>query len=298
MNLRTLRCLLPLAAALAVGTVLAVPPQQIDGQGNLHRVEAISLGKPAIPVLRHTMVRPDGTTAVVVIPGTNDPALDTNPAVAVDPVRGTVVLVWSRDTGSGLAVYVSRFADGVWSSPRLALDNPNGDEIDPQIQITPTLVHVVAHHGTEYTRVCLDLEGLEIAFGPEQLSVSNPPITPGVDPPTATPVESLAYFSSRVIQPSESDPGQIVIWGVRDEPVPIDYSEVMRVPFGVSNGNLSVASPIEGSLTATVISSNYAWYTVFQNGNWRTFGALLLDGTTSLSDVRALLADMIRRTSN
>ena len=101
-----------------------------------------------------------------------------------------------------------------------------------------------------------------------------------------------------MIRPSEDEPGQIVIWGVRDEPVPIDYKEVLRVPVDLADGNVAIAAPIEGSLTATVISPSYAWYTVFQGGDWRTFGALQLDGTTSLSDVRALLADMIRRTSN
>jgi hypothetical protein len=155
---------------------------------------------------------------------------------------------------------------------------------------------VVAHQGNEYTRVCLDPERLEPVFGPEPLSMSTA-ITPGVDPPTDTPSDSLAYFTSRVIRPSSTDPGEVVIWGVRDEPVPIDYKEVLRVPFDLTDGNVAIAAPIEGSLTATAISSNYAWYTVFQEGNWHTFHALLLDGTTSLADVRALLADMIRRTN-
>ena len=82
MSLRTLRCLLPLATAIVAGTVLASPPQQIDSQGNLHRVEEVWTGKPPIATLRHTMVRPDGTTAVVVVPGTDDAAMDLDPAVA------------------------------------------------------------------------------------------------------------------------------------------------------------------------------------------------------------------------
>jgi len=297
MNARTLRCVLPLAAALVAGTALAIPPQQIDGQGNLHRVEEVWTGKPALPILRHTMVRPDGTTSVTVIPGTDDAAVDTDPAVAVDPVRGTVMLAWSRDTGDGFAVYVSRFSASAWSTPRLVLDNSSGDELDPQIQITPSLVHVVAHHGADYTRIVLDPERLLAVFGPEPLSTVMPAITPGVDAPTDTPTASLAYFSSVVIRPSPSEPGQIVIWGVRDEPVPIDYREAMHVPIDLLNGSTAIVTPIEGSLTATVVSPNYAWYTVFLGGDWRTFGSLRLDGNTTLSDVRGFLADMIRRST-
>lgn len=297
MSARTVRCILPLAAALVAGTALATPPQQIDSQGNLHRVEEVWAGKPAVPILRHTMVRPDGTTSVVVIPGTDDAAVDTDPAVAVDPVRGTVLLAWSRDTGDGFAVYVSRFSASAWSGPHLALDNSSGDELDPQIQITPSLVHVVAHHGADYTRIVLDPERLEAVFGPEPLSTVMPAITPGVDAPTSTPIASLAYFSSAVIRPSTSEPGQIVIWGVRDEPVPIDYREAMRVPIDLLNGSTAIVTPIEGSLTATVVSPNYAWYTVFLGGDWRAFGSLRLDGNTTLSDVRGFLADMIRRSS-
>ena len=298
MSLRTLRCLLPLATAIVAGTVLASPPQQIDSQGNLHRVEEVWTGKPPIAILRHTMVRPDGTTAVVVVPGTDDAAMDLDPAVAVDPVRGTLVLAWSRNAGDGFAIYASSFNGSVWSSPRMVLDNPNGDELDPQIQITSSLVHVVARHGAEYTRICLDPELLLAVFGPEPLPTNTPAITPGVDAPTDTPVASLAYFASAVIRLSETEPGQIVIWGVRDEPVPIDYRQVMRVPIELLNGSTAIAAPIEGSLTATVVSPDYAWYTLFLGGDWRPFGSLHLDGTTTLSDVRGLLADMIRRSSN
>jgi hypothetical protein len=258
-------------------------------------VEAVWSGKPAKPVLRHTMVRPDGTVVAALVPGTDDLFLDADPALAVDPVRGTVVLAWSRDTGGGFAVFVSRFSGSIWSDPVRALDDPGGEEIEPQIQVTPSLVHVVAHNGPAYQRICLDPENLQPVFGPEPLSNGGSGITPGVDAPIATPTESQVYFTSTVLRPSETDPGRVVIWGVRDEPVPIDYVEALLLPPDAVEGNAATAVPIEGSLTLTVDSGTHVWYTVFREGNWSESASVVLDEEITLSDVLTMLADMIRR---
>jgi len=297
MSIRTVRCLFSLALALAAGPALAAPAQQIDGQGILHRVEAVWAGKPAMPVLRHTMVRPDGTTVTLLVPGTIDLFVDTDPALAVDPARGSLVLAWSRNTGGGSSVYVSRYSGSGWSSPLLALHDASGDEIEPQIQITPSLVHVVAHSGNAYQRICLDPESLHPVFGPEPLATERPAITPGVDAPTATPIGSQNFFASAVLRPAETDPGRVVIWGVRDEPVPIDYVEALALPSDPADGNQALADPIEGRLMLTVTSATRMWYTLFEDGEWRSFASLSLDETTTVSELRTLLADMIRRSN-
>ena len=296
MNMRLVRSLLSLAAvALAAGPALAAAAPQIDARGPLHRVEAVWSGKPAMPVLRHSLVRPDGTTASSVVPGTDDLFMDTDPALAVDPTRGTLVLAWSRDTGGGYAVYVSRYGGSSWSTPVQVLDEPFGEEIDPQIQITPSLVHVVAHSGLAYKRICLDPVSLQPVFGPEPLWNGGIAITPGVDPATATPTDGHVFFTSNVIPPTETDPGRVVIWGVRDEPVPIDYLEALALPADTLDAAPTAATPIEGSLTVTVDSGTHVWYTVFQNGAWSASASVVLDGDTTLNDVRSMLADMIRR---
>ena len=296
MSMRLIRSLLSLAVALAAGAAMAAPAQQIDARGTLHRVEAVWSGKPAMPLLRHILVRADGTTAASVIPETDDLFVDTDPALAVDPSRGTLVLAWSRDIGDGYAVYVSRYGGSTWSSPVRVMDDPSGGEIEPQIQITPSLVHVVAHNGPAYKRICLDPVSLQPVYGPEPLWNGGAGITPGVDAPTHTPTESHVFFTSTVLRPSETDPGRVVIWGVRDEPVPIDYLEALVLPLETAEGNRTAATPIEGSLTVTVNSGTRVWYTVFQNGAWSESASLALDGTTTLSDVVTMLADKIRRT--
>lgn len=296
MNMRLVRSLLSLAAVMLVaGPALAAAAPQIDARGTLHRVEAVWSGKPAMSVLRHSLVRPDGTTATGVVPGTDDLFLDTDPALAVDPVRGTLVLAWSRDIGTGYAVYVSRYGESGWSTPVRVLDEPFGGEIDPQIQITPSLVHVVAHSGLAYKRICLDPVSLQPVFGPEPLWNGGVGIIPGVDPPTATPTDGHVFFTSNVIPPSETDPGRVVIWGVRDEPVPIDYLEALALPLDTLDVAPTAAAPIEGSLTVTVDSGTHVWYTVFQNGAWSTAASVALDGGITLNDVRSMLAEMIRR---
>ena len=297
MNVRTLPRLLSLTLLLLAGPALAAPAQQMDGNGVLHRVEEVWWGKPAIPVLRHTMISPDGATTTQIVPGTADLFVDTDPALAVDAARGSLVLAWSRDTGGGFSVYVSRY-DGIgWSLPVPALHDPSGDEIEPQIQVTPSLVHVVAHSGNAYQRVCLEPLSLYPVYGPEALPTAQPPITPGVDGPSASPIGSHTFFASTVLRPSDAEPGTVVIWGVRDEPVPIDYVEVLALPSEPTDGNPAEAAPIEGRLTLTVTSSTRIWYTIYEDDTWRPFASLSLDVTTTLSDLRTLLADMIRRSN-
>ncbi|HEX5045027.1 MAG TPA: hypothetical protein VFV75_19190 [Candidatus Polarisedimenticolaceae bacterium] len=295
MSKRLLSPLLSLALGLAAVPALAAPAQQIDTRGDLHRVEAVWTGKPSMPVLRHTLVLADGSTSESVVPWTEDPFLDVDPVLAIDPARRTLFLAWSRDTGGGFAVYVSRFSASGWSTPVRVLDDPSGPEIEPQIQITASLVHVVAHNGPAYQRVCLDPDSLSIVYGPEPLPSGGAGITPGVDAPTATPTGDQVFFNSTVMRPSETDPGRVVIWGVRDEPVPIDYVEALVLPLDVVDGNLAAAVPIEGSLTLTVNTGTRIWYTLFQDASWSAPAAVALDTTITENDVRTMLADMIRR---
>jgi hypothetical protein len=290
-----LRSLLFLALGCAAVPALAAPAQQIDTGGDLHRVEAVWLGKPSMPVLRHTLVLADGSSSESVVPGTEDLFLDVDPVLAVDPLRRTVILAWSRDTGGGFAVYVSRFSAAGWSTPVQVLDDPAGSEVEPQIQVTSSLVHVVAHNGPAYRRVSLDPTSLNVVFGPEPLSNGGAGITPGVDAPTATPTGDQVFFNSTVIRSSETDPGRVVIWGVRDEPVPIDYVEALLLPLDAVDGDPASALPIEGSLTLTVTTATRIWYTLFQDGSWRESAAVTLDTDITLNDVRTMLADMIRR---
>jgi hypothetical protein len=240
------------------------------------------------------VVRSNGSTVVSLVPVTEDVFVDKDPALAIDPVRGTPVLAWSRETGSGFDIFVSRYDDNTWT-PAVRLLQGTGDEVRPQIQVSQSHVHVVAYDGAGYVRMSLTRGGLEPTFGPESLPTAVVPIIPGVDPTVSAPPGTHFFFASDVLQPDPTDPGQVVIWGVRDEPVPIDYVQAFLLPVTLQGEGIASVSPIEGSLTVTVASATRLWYTVFRQTSWQQFSAMDLDATTTLSDARSMLADMIRR---
>ena len=285
-----LRTLLSTVLAICAGVALAAPVQQIDDDSALHRVEAVALIGSA---LQHTVVRSNGSTEVSLVPGTEDVFLDQDPALAIDPVRGTPVLAWSRETGSGFDIFVSRYDDNTWTPPVRVLQG-TGDEVRPQIQVSDSLVHVVAYEGAGYVRMSLT-RSLEPVFGPESLPTAVVPIVPGVDPAVSAPPGAHLFFASEVLHPDPTDPGQVVIWGVRDEPVPIDYVQALLLPVTLQGEGIASVSPIEGSLTVTVASPTRLWYTLFRQTSWEPFSAMELNATTTLSDARSMLADMIRR---
>lgn len=288
---------LVMLAALAVGcpAALAAAVQQIAPDAAVHRVEAVTVGKlPPMSALRHTVLRPDGTSATVLLPGTGDEALDAEPALAIDPVTGDVLVAWSRNEGQGFDIWVSRYHGGAWSPPLRVLD-AGTDEVRPQIHVTASLVHLASRSGDTYLRVSLDRATLQPAFGPEPLPVTGPTRVPGDGGSAVEPPPDQVFFASDVLPPTDTDPGRIVIWGVRDEPVPIDYVQVLHVPLEIEPSNTSLVSRIEGSLTVTVPTTSRIWYTLCLQQSWHSFGAVERDEEMTVSDVTLMLADMIRR---
>lgn len=291
---RGVRTLPLLAALLVLSSAARANVQQIASDASVHRVEAVSVGKPAMPALRHTVLRRDGSSDIVLVPGTGDAWVDTEPALAIDPVTGDPVVVWSRDEGAGFDIWISRYHAGIWSAPVRILDG-GADEVRPQIQVTDSLIHVAARSGETYQRLSLDRATLQPAFGPEPLPTGGPGTVPGGSGTAVSPPTDHVFFASDVIPPTEGDAGRIVIWGVRDEPVPIDYVEVLLVPVELAETATPLVSPIEGSLTVTVSAPDRIWYTLWLEESWQQFGAVDRSPETSLSDVRLMLADMIRR---
>lgn len=292
MSHRWPRALLALLLAGSASLALGAPAQQIDNDATLHRVEAVLTGDPGVSALRHTLVR-DGLSRAALVPGTEDTSLDLEPALAIDPVRGTPVLAWSRDTGAGFDVYVSRFDEAAWT-PAMRVLQGAADEVRPRILVSPSLVHVVARAGGEYVRISLDRVSLQPAFGPEPLPTTATPVAPGMTV-TAPSTSTQLYFASDVLQPAPEDPRRVVIWGVRDEPVPIDYVEALALPPGSAEEPATAqAVPVEGRLTLTVVSESRLWYTHSRETTWAEFSSVDLEAV-SLSDVLAMLPDLIRR---
>jgi hypothetical protein len=297
--MRTPRLLL-LLLATALGSAGALADvQKVGADGLVHRVEVEAV-KGGGTQLRHFLTRNDGTTFNGVIPGTEDASPERDAVVEIDALTESPVVAWSRDGGTGWDIWISRFDNGAWAPPRRVLADAF-HEIRPQLEVGAKLAHVVARSETgtrtDYVRVSVDRLTLLPAYGPESLPLDGFTLGADGEQDAASPVppRGNAYFASDILRASATDPGKIVIWGVRDEPVPIDFRQVFLMPAGIRDPEQPAASWVEETLTVTVGSPARFWYTTRLLGKWTPMRGIGLDDRTSRADARTMVADTIRR---
>jgi hypothetical protein len=300
------------AALLAAGLALApagpflANEQKVGRDGLVHRVsaESANVANQEITSLVHSEQGPEGGTTRRMVTGTEDDALDVEPALAIDPVTEQPVVVWARDEGTGFDLYVSRFTGAVWTPPIRILFIP-GEDLDPRVQVGRNLVHVVwpreAPSGTQWVRLSLDRVTLEPVYGPEILPSHSPSIVPadggsGDSGGTVDPSSDDTFFFGAEIPPREpGDPGEIVIWGVRDEPIPIDYVQSFFTPASLqSAGNIS-AGWVGSRFAVTFETPGGFYYRFRDGGTWSDLRVIRLDAETGSAQAWHQMAEMLLR---
>jgi len=292
---------LTLAAPLC-GEVGAVE-QQVDAFGTVHRISVDNWqasGKSGGTALRHTLQLPDGTSTNRWVTGTDDLAVDREPSLDLDPVTQLPLLVWSRNDGAGFEVYLSRFDGSAWSAPMpLALEP--GDDVGPAIRADDNLVHVVWTHQSSpgvssRLRLSLARPSLVPVFGPEILPTagpSNASTTGGTGSPPPSGDEK--YFASSFAAASGEDSGHIVVHGVRDAPVPVDYVQSFDLPLGLRGFENCRAGWLAGRFVVHFANADRFFYFIWEDTAWSELRAIGLGEGITAADARAQLVKSIRR---
>ncbi len=308
-TLRTGAAALAFAAALALASGPArADSQKLGPEGTLHRLTVEDWtndsGSLSGTALRHYRQYDDGTTESSFVPGTDDASADRDPAIEIDPATGQPVLVWSRNEGRGYLVFVSRFDGNAWSFPKPVFVQPD-DEKFPDIRIASALIHVMwrqeAPGQTSAVRVSLDRTTLDRAFGPEPLAVSDtelvaPDGLPSFEAAASDPPCGEAYFAAEVPPRSTGkDDGWIHVWGVRDAPVPVEYSFGFQLPQDVRIEKQPMARWIQDRFVLSFNTPDRFFYTIRSGSAWSDLKILLLDANTSVSDARIRMEEMILR---
>jgi hypothetical protein len=293
---------------LALGLVAApaaADTKKLGVDGTVHTIEVQSTsGKTPIVSLRYTRKSAAGALVTMTVPGTEDAATDREPAIEIDPVSGQLLLVWSRWEGTNYNVFLSRYEGTAWSAP-VAVVRTAGDDVEPQILISNHYVHVgwrqvLAGQSTFYRASFLSTS-LQLAYGPEPLVTNDlwpvPPEganTAGVsDPPTST-----EKIFSGVLYPSNgTDPGRFHLWGVRDEPVPIGYREIITLPPNARGATSIGAGVLGGRFTIWYVAGGRFYYATRLSGVWSATRTIDLTGMTP-ADARWTVADTNARGGN
>lgn len=286
--MRRLRAFLPclIVAALAAegGAALAAVDRLVEPDGTVHRVMVESWPPDqtwASTAIRYTRQAADGHVSSIVIPGTDDYVLDREPALAIDPQSGQPIVVWSRFETVGYDLYVVTIRNGLWSPPRLLLA-PNPGRVRPRVKTDAALVHVFWTHllggnASRVARASFHPGSLALVLGPEPARVDcvAPPSSTATgtstgtgdattggsfDPVGGNPPPGDTYFAAEVPGVNPGDPPLLGVWGVRDEPVPIDFRAAFSLPNDASDLKRVDAAMISGRLTVWFEWSGGLWY--------------------------------------
>lgn len=299
------------ARALALAACLLTPwgasparaeVQRIGSDGTVYRVDVDPWGqggKSSGTALRVTRQKAKGGKDQSIIPGTDDAAIDRDPALEIDPSTGKPIVVWARNDATGFNLYVSRF-DTAWSTPQLLVSR-DGEDVEPEIRFGARYLHVSwrqdAAGQSTYWRSSFLASTLEPAFGPERIPTEDAvSIPPEGGPSSGTdPSQGGQYFCASVYDPAPGGPDRVYVWGVRDEPVPFNYRESFLLPPEVHTVSSSEAGYLGGRFTMWFTTANKLYYTTFAAGRWADMRLIELTGQLTAADAIEQLAVLNER---
>jgi hypothetical protein len=299
-----------LSVALALGAAgLAAAParadvQKITADGTVHRVDVdvTTSAKGTGTGIRYTRQKPAGGRDTSWVPGTDDIAADRDPVLDIEPSSGRPVLVWSRNEGTGFDLFVSRLENGAWTAPRLLVHGA-GDDLLPQIRYDDRYLHVAWRQqdpsgSIAFFRSSFDAPSWAPTYGPERVPTDDlSPVPPsGTTTSGTAPAMNFTYFCGTVPGALPGDPSRTVVWGVRDEPLPIGYHQIFSLPPEVLSVSSAEAGFIGGRFTLWFVSGSKAYYTVLTSTGWSSMRVIELNAPTTAADARAEIHDLNKRT--
>jgi hypothetical protein len=299
---------LKLALALGAACLAAAPAradvQKVTADGSVHRVDVdvYTSAKGTGTGIRYTRQKPAGGRETSWVPGTDDVAIDQDAVLDVEPSSGRPVLVWSRNEGTGFDLYIARLENGAWTAPRLLMHGA-GDDTLPQMRYDDRYLHVAWRQldpsgSVSLYRSSFDPTSWAPIYGPERIPIDDvAPVPPSGSSTTgpAVPSMSFTYFCGAVPGALPGDPGRMVAWGVRDEPLPIGYHQIFSLPQDVTTVTSAEAGYIGGRFTLWFVSGAKAYYTVLTSTGWSSLRLIELNAQTSAADARAQIHSLNKR---
>lgn len=292
-----------LVAAAVSGTALAGDLQLIASDGTVHRILVSSWTAPggiAGTTVRHQIQGAGGAKQTITVPGTEDAAVERSPAVGIDRVDGSLVLVWVREEAGSTHLRIARWVKGAWTASTV-LDGPRAGSGSPNLWVGTNWIHVSWSESTgqspTYWRAVYAKDTFGRTFGPELMTTDLPlvPAAATEAPGTTMPDGLDAYFTYTSPGPTTTDPGRMYVWGIRDEPVPIGYAEGTEIATLGADTRDSGVRTFRSSLTLWYHTGDRFFYRTRSSGVWGGLRIVALDAQTTPEAARLQVDEMLRR---
>ena len=286
-----------LTALLCVG-ILQASDRRLDAAGSTHWVTVESYvapgGAPKIDLLVYHLTEANGTTLEEPIVATQDIYIDYHPSLEIDPVLNVPVIIWARNEGDGADLYISRRAASDWSIPRRILTSAP-DESRPSFHITSQYIHLRWDRPTDsqvtYERIVLDRKTLTAISTPEAIESETAGIVPLLgnrnDGAADSMSSDLQYDGGFLADIDSGESDQAVVWGIRDEPVPIGYLRRFEIDPGVRSPQDFDIRWMSDRLVFSYSSSEELYYSVHELDGWSETRSIPLDQNFDEETARA-----------
>lgn len=227
----------------------------------------------------------DGSSWSDPFPVLRDPAEDRSPRVAVTSVM--VHVVWRQIDASGQTVWMRKSFDRATLEPAFGPEvlptydadpvPPEGDpDWDPQWNLHDPGMSASETDSTETA------ETGSGGSGSSQSSSSSP-----------APPEDASFFAGEAEGVSPGD-RVIVVWGIRDEPVPVGYLESFLLPPEVGQVERIESGWVE-SRFALWFNDGHFRYAFRDSGAWSDLRLIRLEDGATVSTARQMMQEMLRR---
>lgn len=308
-NISTLRHQLqavPLMAACALlsaqltGAPACAADRVMNAAGTIHQVVVES--RPKYPNgggtrLVHRIQSAQEAAQAVTIPGTDEPVVDGEPAIALSPITGLPALVWTRVEGGNSEIYIALYDGAQWSTPRSLTAN-SFDDHQPQIYWGRSdFIHLMwsAPAGADgypiFYEAIVDSKGA-VVLSPSQvrLTASGSVSQAAATAPTLSASGVLfAFESGTKFQP------RVSAYGGYDEPVPIVRRVDLILPAEASPLQSARVMPVGSEIVVFVRSETRLFYAIQSPSEWTLLRSLALDAVLTEERAELLVKNMIER---
>jgi hypothetical protein len=295
------------AVALTLASVLCTPlwagrQIEIAGDGTVHTVSAgFELAVGNANRILHVEQSPSGESVTRILPGTESGA-NLHPSIEIDPVTDLPVAAWTHVDHGDAEIHLARFDGTEWTYP-IAVAPGRGDDVDPELRIGLNLVHVLWRRETVggsfvLLRASLDRATLALVLGPEHLPTQGIPVVSpdgGTDAPAEAPGPEDSLVVEEVWDDNAGGTHLLIVYGIRDEPMPVGYRQGFILPPEMDDVNDPSAAWIGSRLVVSFEVGNRLVYTILESGQWSDLRWINLDGL-SAADARGELESMLLRT--
>jgi hypothetical protein len=290
--------------ALAFTTGARAGSMSLDASGALHKIEIDPNGKghrlvdPTL--LRHIVEEPDGFVHAYVVTGTDDSSEEREPDIRIDPVSGVPLMAWLRLDATSTAVLVSRFDGAAWSSPVVVATGVDVKD-SLQLHVGNRLAHVAWSQGpTDPPAAWLasvDRTTLATVFGPAALTTDEPSPVPPEGAPAgeaSLPPSGDSFFTLGAPPRFPEEAPRIIVYGARDEPVPVNFLQGFLLPEDVVHIDTSGAEIIANRMVVWYVSGGRFYYAFRDPTDWSSTRAMRLY-PLEVTEARALVREMLSR---